>query len=115
MLKVSTLKVGEFIDKLNMNNFNKPLKEQNPILKLNGLARKKMKNADEIHDYFRSTKRYKSSVQYEDHPAGIVLNEPCLGMIMFNSHQRRDFITIEDFGDFTNEMMYMVQDTLPKE
>ncbi|GJV52331.1 hypothetical protein Tco_1448072 [Tanacetum coccineum] len=38
-------------------DFNKPLSEQNPILKLNDLARKKRKDADEIHGYFRSTKR----------------------------------------------------------
>ncbi|GKB72479.1 hypothetical protein Tco_0933891 [Tanacetum coccineum] len=59
-------------------DFNKPLGEQDPLDKLNDIARKKRKHADDIHDYFRSTKRYKSSVQYEDHPARIVLNEPCL-------------------------------------
>ncbi|GJY57030.1 hypothetical protein Tco_0456145 [Tanacetum coccineum] len=69
-------------------DFNKPLGEQDPIIKLNDLARKKRKHADDIHDYSRSTKRYKSLVQYEDHLARSVLNEPCLGMIMFNSHQR---------------------------
>ncbi|GJY55589.1 hypothetical protein Tco_0454704 [Tanacetum coccineum] len=57
-----------------------------------------------------STKRYKSSVQYADHPVGTVLDEPCLGMIMFNFHQRWDFVTIEDFGDLINEMMYIVQE-----
>ncbi|GJR01671.1 copia protein [Tanacetum coccineum] len=56
--------------------FSKPLGGQDPIIKLNDLARKKMKHADDIHEYFRSTKKYKSSVQYEDHPAGTVLNEP---------------------------------------
>ncbi|GJZ01011.1 hypothetical protein Tco_0518972 [Tanacetum coccineum] len=82
----------------------------NPLDKLNDLARKKRKHDNDIHDYFRSTKRYKSSVQYEDHPVGNVLNEPCLGMIKFNSHQMRDFVTIEDFGDLTNEMLYTVQE-----
>ncbi|GJV45131.1 hypothetical protein Tco_1429667 [Tanacetum coccineum] len=61
-------------------DFSKPLSEQHPLDKLNDLARKKRKNADNIHDYFRSTKKFKSSVQYEDHPARTVLNEPCLGM-----------------------------------
>ncbi|GJW70353.1 hypothetical protein Tco_0127270 [Tanacetum coccineum] len=56
------------------------------------------------------TKRFKSSVQYEDHPVGTVLNEPCMGMIVFNSFQRQDFVTIEDFGDFTNEKLYIVQE-----
>ncbi|GJS13165.1 putative ribonuclease H-like domain-containing protein [Tanacetum coccineum] len=61
-------------------DYNKPLEEHNLIDKLNDLERKKRKHADDIHDYFRSTKRYKSPIQYEDHPAGTVLNEPCLGL-----------------------------------
>ncbi|GJS66648.1 retrovirus-related pol polyprotein from transposon TNT 1-94 [Tanacetum coccineum] len=32
--------------------FNKPLGEQDPIIKLNDLARKKRKHADDIHEYF---------------------------------------------------------------
>ncbi|GKB00498.1 hypothetical protein Tco_0828491, partial [Tanacetum coccineum] len=35
---------------------------EDPLDKLNDLARKKRKHVDYIHDYFRSTKRYKSSV-----------------------------------------------------
>ncbi|GJR00430.1 hypothetical protein Tco_0523414 [Tanacetum coccineum] len=85
-------------------DFSKPFSEQDPLDKLNDLARKKRKHADDIHDYFRSTKKFRSSVQYEDHPAGTVLNEPCLDMIMFNSVQRQDFVTIKDFGDFLNEI-----------
>nr|GEV43827.1 hypothetical protein [Tanacetum cinerariifolium] len=91
-------------------DFNKPLKEQDPIIKLNDIARKKKKHADDIHDYFRSTKRYKSSAKYEDHLAGTVLNEPSMGMILFNSHQREDFVNIEDFRDLSNEMLYTVQE-----
>ncbi|GJR69551.1 hypothetical protein Tco_0015616 [Tanacetum coccineum] len=90
--------------------FNKPLGEQDPIIKLNDLARKKRKHADDIPEYCRSTKKYKSSVQYEDHPAGTVLNEPSLGMIMFNSHHRQDFVSIEDIRDFINEILYIVQE-----
>ncbi|GJX24462.1 hypothetical protein Tco_0228907 [Tanacetum coccineum] len=56
-------------------DFTKPLGEQDPIIKLNDLARKKRKHADDIHDYFR-----------------------------------QDFVSIEDFGDFTNEMVYTVQE-----
>nr|GEV49319.1 hypothetical protein [Tanacetum cinerariifolium] len=78
-------------------------------IKLSDLARKKRKHADDIHDYFMSTKKFKSSVQCKDHPAGTVLNEPCLVMIMYNSVQRQDFVTNEDFGDFSNKMMYTVQ------
>ncbi|GJY23826.1 hypothetical protein Tco_0397484 [Tanacetum coccineum] len=127
-------------------DFSKTLEEHDPLNKMNDLARKKRKHADEIHDYFRPTKRYKSLVQYEDHPAGIVLNEPCLELrIDYNkplgeqdpldklndlarkkrkhaddihdcfkytksSHQRQDFVTIEYFGDFTNKMLYTVQE-----
>ncbi|GJZ64766.1 hypothetical protein Tco_0621462 [Tanacetum coccineum] len=91
-------------------DFSKPFSEQDSLDKLNDHARKKRKHDDDIHDYFRSTKKFKSSVQYEDHPARTVLNEPCLGIIMFNSVQMQDFVTIEDFGDFSNEMLYSVQE-----
>ncbi|GKA25104.1 hypothetical protein Tco_0711137 [Tanacetum coccineum] len=90
-------------------DFNKPLGEQDPFDKLNELAKKKRKHVDAFQDYFMSTKRYTLSVEYADHLAGTMLNEPCLGMIMFNYHQRHDFVTIEDFGDLTNEMLYIVQ------
>ncbi|GJX08056.1 hypothetical protein Tco_0195988 [Tanacetum coccineum] len=50
--------------------FNKPLEEQDPLDELNDLANKKRKRADDFHDYFRSTKKFKPSVRYEDHPPG---------------------------------------------
>ncbi|GJZ02568.1 hypothetical protein Tco_0520529 [Tanacetum coccineum] len=58
----------------------------------------------------KSTKKFKTSVQYEDHPTGTVLNELVLGMILFNSFHRQDFVIIEDFRDCPNEMLYTVQD-----
>ncbi|GJS88370.1 hypothetical protein Tco_0771006 [Tanacetum coccineum] len=79
--------------------FNKPLSEQNPLDQLNDLKNKKRKHADDIHYDFRANKKLKSSVQYEDHLARTVMNEPVLGMIIFYSHHRDDFITIEDFRD----------------
>nr|GFB08267.1 hypothetical protein [Tanacetum cinerariifolium] len=91
-------------------DFNKPLSEQDPLNKLNDLTNKKRKHDDDIHDYFRANKRLKSSVQYEDRPAGTVLNKPVLGMIMFNSYYRQDFVTIEDIKDFLNEMLYTRQE-----
>ncbi|GKB38020.1 hypothetical protein Tco_0882962 [Tanacetum coccineum] len=57
-----------------------------------------------------TNKRLKSSVQYEDYLAGTVLNEPVLGMIMFNSYHRQDFVTIKDMRDFSNTMLYTVQE-----
>nr|GEU61716.1 pleiotropic drug resistance protein 1-like [Tanacetum cinerariifolium] len=78
--------------------------------KLNNLANKKRKHADDIHDYFKANKRLKLSVQYEDHLAGTMLNEHVLGMIMFNSYHRQDFVTIEDLKDFSNTMLYTVQE-----
>ncbi|GJV14980.1 hypothetical protein Tco_1360303 [Tanacetum coccineum] len=109
--KASDLHLSEWREVMQLEiDFNKSLGEQDPIIKLNDLAKNKRKHADDIHDYFRSTKKYKSPVQYTDHPAEIVLNEPSLGMIMFNSHQRHDFMSIEDFRDFTNEMLYIVQE-----
>ncbi|GJW66512.1 hypothetical protein Tco_0120936 [Tanacetum coccineum] len=67
-------------------DFNKPFSEQDPLDKLNDLARKKRTHVDDIHDYFRSTKKFKSSIQYEDHPAKTMLNESCLE-IYFRLHQ----------------------------
>ncbi|GJZ20535.1 hypothetical protein Tco_0557125 [Tanacetum coccineum] len=60
-------------------NLDIPLSEQDPLDKLNDLANKKIKHADDIHDYFKANKRLKSSVQYEDHLPGTVLNEHVLG------------------------------------
>ncbi|GJU53444.1 pleiotropic drug resistance protein 1-like protein [Tanacetum coccineum] len=57
-----------------------------------------------------ANKRLKSSVQYKDHLPGTVLNEPILGMIMFNSYHRQDFVTIKDLKDFSNTMLYTVQE-----
>ncbi|GJS29432.1 hypothetical protein Tco_0490052 [Tanacetum coccineum] len=74
-------------------NLDIPLSKQDPLDKLNDLTNKKRKHVDDIHDYFKATKRLKSSVQYGDH-------EPILGMIMFNSYHREDFVTIEDLKDF---------------
>ncbi|GJZ09674.1 hypothetical protein Tco_0543957 [Tanacetum coccineum] len=91
-------------------DFNKPLDEQDPIIKLNLLAKKRRKNIDDLCDYFKSTKMYKRYVQFADHQAGTVMNEPSLGMTLFNSSQRKDFINIEDFKELNIEMMYNVQE-----
>nr|GEV29481.1 cysteine and histidine-rich domain-containing protein RAR1 [Tanacetum cinerariifolium] len=45
--------------------------KQDPLDKLNDLANKKRKITDGFHDYFRSTKKFKPSVRYEDHPTGV--------------------------------------------
>ncbi|GJT02503.1 hypothetical protein Tco_0823672 [Tanacetum coccineum] len=63
-----------------------PLSKQDPLDKLNDLANKKRKHANDIHDYFKANKRLKLSVQYEDHLPGIVLNKPILEII-FRLHQ----------------------------
>ncbi|GJW87172.1 transposase, MuDR, MULE transposase domain protein [Tanacetum coccineum] len=63
-------------------NLDIPLSKQDPLDKLNDLANKKIKHADDIHDYFKATKRLKSS----------------------------DFVTIEDLKDFSNAMLYTVQE-----
>ncbi|GKB27463.1 hypothetical protein Tco_0866864 [Tanacetum coccineum] len=41
-------------------NLDIPLSMQDPLDKLNDLANKKRKHADDIHDYFKATKRLKS-------------------------------------------------------
>ncbi|GJV69819.1 hypothetical protein Tco_1485328 [Tanacetum coccineum] len=91
-------------------NLDIPLSKHDPLDKLNNLANKKRKHADDIHDYFKANKRLKSSVQYKDYLPGIVLNEPVLCMILFNSYHRHDFVTIEDFRDFSNTMLYTIQE-----
>nr|GEV31609.1 hypothetical protein [Tanacetum cinerariifolium] len=80
-------------------NLDIPLSKPDPLDKLNDLVNKKTKHANDIHDYF-NVKRLKSSVQYEDHLAGTMINEHVLGMIMFNSYHRQDFVAIEDLRDF---------------
>ncbi|GKB53741.1 hypothetical protein Tco_0904494 [Tanacetum coccineum] len=59
-------------------DLNRPLSEQDPLDRLNDLANKKRKHADDIHDFFRANKRLKSSIKYEDHPVGTVLNKHVL-------------------------------------
>nr|GEX40537.1 hypothetical protein [Tanacetum cinerariifolium] len=87
-----------------------PLSKQDPLDKLNDLTNKKRKHANEINDYFKANKRLKSSIQYEDHLPGTVLNKHVLGMLIFNSYYRQDFVTIEDLKDFLNTMLYTVQE-----
>nr|GEU95949.1 hypothetical protein [Tanacetum cinerariifolium] len=66
---------------VNREKLLKPaLTKKDPLDRLNDLANKKRKHADDVHDFFRANKRVKSSVQYEDRPAGTVLNEPILGL-----------------------------------
>ncbi|GJR41626.1 hypothetical protein Tco_1309729 [Tanacetum coccineum] len=49
-------------------DLDRPLSKQDPLDRLNDLANKKRKHADDIHNFFRYNKRLKSSVQYEAHP-----------------------------------------------
>ncbi|GKC79912.1 hypothetical protein Tco_1130686 [Tanacetum coccineum] len=63
-------------------NLDFPLSKQDPLDKLNDLANKKRKHADNIHDYFKATKRLKSSIQYKDNLPGTMLNEPILAPVL---------------------------------
>ncbi|GKC05253.1 hypothetical protein Tco_0996863 [Tanacetum coccineum] len=47
-------------------DFNKPLKEQDPLNELNDLANKKRKRTGDSIDHSKSTKKHKSSVQHEE-------------------------------------------------
>ncbi|GKB48030.1 hypothetical protein Tco_0898783 [Tanacetum coccineum] len=60
-------------------NLDIPISKQDPLNKLNNLANKRRKHADDIHDYFKANKRLKSSVQYKDHLLGTMLNKPVFG------------------------------------
>ncbi|GJW44365.1 hypothetical protein Tco_0073164 [Tanacetum coccineum] len=83
--KASDLHLGEWREQLGIN-LDISLSQRDPLDKLNDLANKKRKHADDIHDYFKANKRLKLSVQYEDHLPGTVLNEPVLE-IFFRLHQ----------------------------
>ncbi|GJR44368.1 retrovirus-related pol polyprotein from transposon TNT 1-94 [Tanacetum coccineum] len=47
-------------------DFNKPLKEQDPLNELNDLANKKRKRTGDSKDHSRSSNKHKSSVQHEE-------------------------------------------------
>ncbi|GKB04090.1 hypothetical protein Tco_0832233 [Tanacetum coccineum] len=47
-------------------DFNKPIKEQDPLNELNNLDNKKRKRTSDLTDHSRSTKKHKSSVQHEE-------------------------------------------------
>ncbi|PWA82785.1 hypothetical protein CTI12_AA172790 [Artemisia annua] len=100
--------VIEMKNKLNIQD-GVPLQDQDPIHELNRIARKRKRVDDDMEEYFRSTKRFKDQVAYEDHPPGTVLNEPMVGMIIFNNPSRKDFISIQKLGNLTNVMLYLVQ------
>nr|GEY22976.1 hypothetical protein [Tanacetum cinerariifolium] len=57
-------------------DLDRHLSEQDPLDRLNDLANKKRKHADDIHDFFRANKRLKSLVQYKDHPTVQTLITP---------------------------------------
>ncbi|GJU77009.1 hypothetical protein Tco_1274079 [Tanacetum coccineum] len=61
-VKVSDLHLAEWKE----FDFNKPLKEQDPLNELNDLANKKRKRTGDLKDHSRSTKKHKSSVQHEE-------------------------------------------------
>nr|GEU55639.1 hypothetical protein [Tanacetum cinerariifolium] len=88
-------------------DLNRPLEEQDPIIKLNLLAKRKRKNVDDLHDYFKSTKWYNTSVHYGKHSARTVLNEPTLGMILLNAQHKQDFIS-KSSSDFTKDLEWII-------
>ncbi|GJW84923.1 hypothetical protein Tco_0158068 [Tanacetum coccineum] len=63
-----------------------PITLKDPIIKWNTFAKKKRKHAEDLYDNFRSTKRYKSSVQFVDHQDRTVLNEASME-IFFRLHK----------------------------
>ncbi|GKC37610.1 hypothetical protein Tco_1049994 [Tanacetum coccineum] len=56
-------------------NLDIPLSEHDHLDKLNDLANKKRKHADDIYEYFKANKRLKSLVHYEDHLPGPGLDD----------------------------------------
>ncbi|GJX15483.1 hypothetical protein Tco_0216315 [Tanacetum coccineum] len=68
------------------------------------------KKLDDIHKTKQELELYKTSVQYGDLLAGTMLNDPALGMILFNAQHGQDFISIEHFAKLNNDMLYHVQE-----
>ncbi|GJY86046.1 hypothetical protein Tco_0500072 [Tanacetum coccineum] len=60
-------------------DLDRPLSKQDPLDRLDDLENKKRKHADDIHDFFRAKKK------------------------------AQDIVTIEDFRDFSNTMLYTIQ------
>ncbi|GJS67626.1 hypothetical protein Tco_0682190 [Tanacetum coccineum] len=56
-------------------DLDKPLSEQDPLDRLNDLANKKRKHADDIHDFFRANKRLKILLPFKT--LEIFSNTPC--------------------------------------
>ncbi|GKC38389.1 hypothetical protein Tco_1050773 [Tanacetum coccineum] len=71
-------------------DLDRPLSEQDPLDRLNDLENKKRKHAGDIYDFFRANKD--SSHQFN------------MKIIQL------DFVTIENFSDFSNTMLYTVQE-----
>nr|GEY10766.1 hypothetical protein [Tanacetum cinerariifolium] len=61
---ISSFKASDLHLELGIN-LDIPLSEQDPLDKLNDLANKKKKYADDIHDYFKANKRLKTSVNLD--------------------------------------------------
>nr|GEW41282.1 putative reverse transcriptase domain-containing protein [Tanacetum cinerariifolium] len=106
--RISDIYVGKWKEMMDVcpkgTRASRPLEEQDSVAKLNHVAKRKRKSDDDLQDCFNSTKRYKSSVQYSDLEVGTILNEPALGMILFNAQHKKDFITIEDIRKINHNM-----------
>lgn len=63
-----------------------PLEEHDLIDELNNLIKKRKRIDDSHQEPFKSTKHFKEQVKFDDYPAGTMLNEPKLGMILFNDN-----------------------------
>ncbi|GJW84028.1 hypothetical protein Tco_0157173 [Tanacetum coccineum] len=66
----------------------------------------KMSKYLELDHYLPLSEQDLISIQFNDHPIGIVLNEPTLGMILFIDPDKQDFIIINDFDDWKDETQY---------
>ncbi|GJY74045.1 hypothetical protein Tco_0478476 [Tanacetum coccineum] len=70
-------------------DFNRPLKEQDPLDELNDLANKKRKRVDDLKDHSMSTKKHKSLVQHEK-------EEEIVGLESLKKVQLQFFRYLED-------------------
>ncbi|GJU38948.1 hypothetical protein Tco_1191905 [Tanacetum coccineum] len=85
-----------------------PFKEQNPILEMNKLAKKRKRESCELQEFFRSTKHFKKFSKYDKVLIGTILNEPTLRMIYFNDPHRPNFVSVKELPNMPNETIFNV-------
>nr|GEW23571.1 probable receptor-like protein kinase At5g59700 [Tanacetum cinerariifolium] len=76
-------------------DFNRPLKEQDPLDELNDLANNKRKRADNLKDHSMSTKKHKSSAQHKKECASTIETLSSSSNYDSDTYPNEDTLTIK--------------------